>query len=406
MTARFARTTSSSPVRGRPAPSKPSNNKKQDERNPDVLVIHLTEGDIRDFKVKRSSIKSVEYWEDMLMAEGERLVASRNFSKAFEYYLAVQARNPRWKGLSEHVDQLLFQEGNWALSGNERDKGIRLLTELHRRRPDYPGLAQTLARSYGNRVEEAVSNESYAYGRKILHELEGIAPNDSLVRTLANRFQSRAREIANQGEQAKGAEQLDALTEALHIWPKIEGVAEPYAEAFRALPTLDVGVLDVPRPVAPWNLSPASERVNPLLYRPLLRDESEEAMLGQKVSQIASNVEIGDLGRRLEIRLKHGIRWSDDYPGTIRHRRRSRPLRPRPAALAFLQRPVGEPAGTDRDHRHRCGHRAPESLAGLAPVLADGARRPGACLVGRPRLNAGGPTADRRRHVRFRFRVG
>ncbi len=330
-------------------PKKPQDNKKQEERNPDILIIHLTEGDIRDFKVKRSSIKSVEYWEDMLLAEGDRLVASKNFAKAFEYYLAVQARNPNWKGLNDRVDQMLFQEGSWALSGNDRDKGIRLLSELHRRRPDFPGLAPTLARAFGTRVEEAVSNEAYAFGRKILHDLEGIAPNDSLVRTLTNRFQTRSRDFAKRGESAVGAERLDDLTESLRIWPTIEGVAEPYEKAFRELPTLDVGVLDVPRPVAPWNVSHASERLNPLLYRPLLADETEEAMLGQRVPQIAASLEIGDLGRRLEIRLKHGIRWSDDTRELSVIDVVRSPLGPRPAAFAVLQRPVGEPAGTDRD---------------------------------------------------------
>lgn len=290
----------------------PKKQDKKKKRNLDVLIIHLTEGDIRDFKVKRASIKSVEYWEDMLLAEGERLVAVKNFSKAFEYYLAVQARNPHWKGLREHVDDLLFQEGSWALSDNERDRGIRLLTELYHRRPDYPGLANVLARAFATRVEEAVSNEDYAYGRKILHDLQTIAPSDSQIRVLTNRFQTRARDLASQAERTAGAERLDNLTHALRVWPTLEGAAQPFENAFRELPTLDVGVLDVPRPVAPWIRSPASKRITPLLYRPILLDESEEALLGEPAGQIAASVELGDLGRRLEIRLKRGIRWSDD----------------------------------------------------------------------------------------------
>lgn len=276
------------------------------------VVIHLLEGDQRDFRVKRISIRSVEYWEDMLLAEAEKLVLRRNFAKAFEYLLAVQARNPRWKGLNEAVDRLLFEEGSWALAGNERARGIRLLRELYARRPDYPGLSAKLAESFGSVVEGALQQGDYAYGRKVLHELTTIAPESTVISDLKTRYGQRASELAEKAASADGAAaRLDLLTQSLRVWPDQQETPERFAEAFRATPTLEVGVIDVPRPVAPWINSRAAARVAPLLFRPILVDDSDEAMTGVKGGQVAQSVELADLGRRLDIRLNRNLLWSD-----------------------------------------------------------------------------------------------
>ncbi len=83
------------------------------------------------YKVKRTSIRSIEYFEDMLLAAGERLVAQRNFAKAFEHYLLIKNRAGDWKGLQEHVDRLLFEEASDALLKNDAEHGLRLLRELY-----------------------------------------------------------------------------------------------------------------------------------------------------------------------------------------------------------------------------------------------------------------------------------
>jgi peptide/nickel transport system substrate-binding protein len=284
---------------------------KKDE-NPDELIIHLLEGEQKDFKVKRSSIKSVEYWEDILLAESDRLIGARNFPKAFEYLLAVQARNPNWKGLVDHFDKLLFEEGSWALAGNDRPKALRLLEDLQRRRPEYPGLAPKLAEAFAGEIEKAVADGAYAYGRKVLHDLGELAPDSTVLADLRNRYLTRSRDLAKQAEAARGYERLDLLARSLRVWPDQQGTPERFAEAFRELPTLDVGVVDVPRPVAPWINSPASARVTPLLYLPLLVDETDDALLGKKAGQLVTGLELGDLGRRIEIQLRDDVRWSDD----------------------------------------------------------------------------------------------
>ena len=83
-------------------------------------------------------------------------------------------------------------------------------------------------------------------------------------------FIARATERIKQGESASPAERLDALIDALRIWPTLPGAEEKYLKAFEAEPTLDVGVTDVASPLGPWVHSRADARVIQLLYRPLL----------------------------------------------------------------------------------------------------------------------------------------
>src|SRR5437867_3284795 len=110
------------------------------EAQDDAIVIHLLDSEPSDFRVKRTSIRKIEYFEDVLLAEGDRLVLTRQYDKAFEHYLAVRTRNPSWAGLDDRVDRLLFKEGSEALLGPDGERGLRLLSELHARKPDYPGL--------------------------------------------------------------------------------------------------------------------------------------------------------------------------------------------------------------------------------------------------------------------------
>jgi peptide/nickel transport system substrate-binding protein len=283
---------------------------KTDDREEEVTV-HLFKGDIRDFKVKRSQIKQIEYFENMLLAEMDRRLLARDYLRAFECALRVQTRNPGWPGLDDHVNRLLFAEGSEALMSSDGERGMRLLRELHARKPDFPGLLDRLGESYGSKIARAFDLGLFAKGRKILHELEQLAPNHPSVTEARDRFIARARGLVQEASKRAGVERLDALAEALRVWPELEGAGALYNAAFAAEPTLDVAVTDVPRPPGPWVHSPADARVARLLYLPLLATDDEEAMKGERPGQVAEAVESSDLGRKLSIRVRPRIAWSD-----------------------------------------------------------------------------------------------
>ncbi|WP_422929983.1 ABC transporter substrate-binding protein [Singulisphaera sp. PoT] len=292
------------------------------------IPLHLLQGEIRDYKIKRGLIKKVEYFEDLLLADGERLVRAGDFAKAFESYLRVQNRQGNWPGLDDHVNQLLFEEGSAALRDGDGERGVRLLRELFARKPKYPGVSDKLATAYGTRASRAFDLGLYAKGRRILHELEPLAPNHPTLREVQSRFITRAQKLAEDAGKASGDRRLDMLVEGLRVWPTLEGLGDRYATSFREETTLDVAVTDVPHPIGPWIETPADERINRLLFLPLFAHDDEDSIQGKAHGQLASGLESGDLGRKLVVSIRKSIPWSDG----------SRPVSSADVARAFIDR--------------------------------------------------------------------
>ena len=291
--------------------SKQQKGDDQDDAKTTVKIHLLQEADVRDFTVKRSGIKSVEYFEDLLLAESERLVLARDFARAFECLLRVKSRNPGWVGLDDHVNRLLFAEGSTALIAGDNERGLRLLRELLARDRAFPGLLDQIASAYSRWIAHALDLGKFAKGRRFLHELEEMAPEHLAVRDLRNRFIARASKQVKDAESRSGAERLDGLIDALRIWPTLEGAESLYIKAFESMPTLDVAVADIARPLGPWVRSPADARVSRLLYWPILAADSDDAKAGKVAGQLAAGLQSSDLGRRLLFRLRDGIVWSD-----------------------------------------------------------------------------------------------
>ncbi|MHC5542460.1 ABC transporter substrate-binding protein, partial [Singulisphaera rosea] len=275
------------------------------------VFVHLLEGDMRDFRLRRASIRKVDYFEDMLIAEGERRTLSRDFTKAFECLLRVQTRQPGWEGLESRVDRFLFEEGSMALVDGNGEQGLRLLRELFQRKPKFPGLADKLASAYSARARKAFDVGAFAKGRSILHELETLAPDHSAYIGTRDLFITKARTLTEAAASQPAPKRIDSLTEALRVWPKLDDAVAKYNIAFAAMPTLDVAVTDIPRPLGPWVHSPADERTNRLLYVPVLARDDEDAFRGKAPGQLASSIELSDVGRKLIFKIKGGVMWSD-----------------------------------------------------------------------------------------------
>jgi peptide/nickel transport system substrate-binding protein len=275
-------------------------------------VISGIDSEIRDFKVRRSAIDNVEYFEDLLLGESARLLAAREFARAFECCLRVRLRDPRWPGLDDHINSILFGEGSQALAAGDADRGLRLLRELLARNRDFPDVVKLIGSAYGKRIDRAIQLGLYARGRRILHELELLAPQAAVAGAERAVFVAKAKSRLESTAGKTGPERLDALTESLRIWPALDDVAAEYERAFSAMPTLDVGVVDVPTELGPWLSTPADARLSRLLYVPILAADDEDARLGKHADQLAEKVESSDLGRRLLIQIRSTFRWSDD----------------------------------------------------------------------------------------------
>src|SRR5262249_22225417 len=129
--------------------------------------------------------------------------------------------------------------------------------------------------------------------------------------TMRGLFVARATRRLQDAGAVSRPDRLDALVDALRIWPTLEGAEARYRRAFAEEPTLDVGVTDVAAPLGPWVRSWADARLSRLLYRPILARDDQDARRGKGPDQLAASVEASDLGRRLLIRIRPGVLWSD-----------------------------------------------------------------------------------------------
>ena len=293
----------------RPSSKDPFAKKNVDEVD-ELILIHMLDGEQRDYKVKRGSIKSVEYFDDMLLAETDRLIREGDFPRAFERLLLVKSRDPNWKGVEDRVNKLLYEEGSAALI-EDNARGLRLLADLNARQPDYPGLVDRLATSYGKRIDKTFEAGDYLVGRRLIKELERLAPNHSEVRTAREKFAGKAKSLVELSSKSPASDRVDRLAEAGRIWPDSDGLEASYRQAFRAEPTLIVAVGDLADPIGPFPTSPAAERVARLLYLPLLANDDEPSTRGEAAGQLLDGLESVELGRGLKIRLKAGAIWSD-----------------------------------------------------------------------------------------------
>ncbi len=300
--------------RGMDLPPKPGDEEAAEDERTSKVALHTIGPEPQDFVVDRVNVRKVDYFEDLLLAEGDRLRGQRKYDRAFEHYLAVKRRDPAWAGLDERVNRLLYEEGSTALADGDGERGLRLLRELNARRADYPGLADRLGGAYGDRIDRAFARGAYALGRKVLRELQGLTPDHPVVAQARARFVAAAKAEADRAAApgATPADRAEAMAEALRIWPGLEGGASKYEAAFVASPVLDVGVIDLARGEGPWETIPGEARVSRLVYRPALADATEEARRGDRPGQLAAGVEVADLGRRLVVTMKpDAATWGD-----------------------------------------------------------------------------------------------
>ena len=281
-----------------------------EEDEEDMVVVHLLEGENRDYKVRRSSIKAVDYFEDLLIADADRLIAAGDFTRAFERLLLVRLRDPAWRGLDDAVNRLLFAEGSATLLEDD-GRGLRLLTDLLARKPDYPKLVDRLVTAFSGKVTRAIAANDFHGGRELLRGMARLAPNHAETAATREKFVGRARALVDEAARLGPGGRVDRLAEAARVWPELPGLDATYAAAFRAMPTVRVAVADLADPVGPFPRSPAGERVCPLLYIPVVADADEASLRGEPPGQLLATWKLAELGLAWQVGFKGQFRWSD-----------------------------------------------------------------------------------------------
>ncbi len=335
----------------RPLPLHPTKDKPE-PLEPHVR-IRLSGGDGREFEIVRQRIDTIKHWEDLLIEQGDK-VATKDGNLAFDFYYAARKRDPNWPTLSKKMQDFLYFEAANRMAQTEYKLAIDRLHELSQLNPGYPEVQNAMTRAVKSLAEAAFDEREYADARYYLFKLEQDYPDNDTARQLRRRLSGEAekRQRAARDKEAAGTlrEACLLIAQAADIWPALPGLDADFARIFRKYPILTVGVRELPERFGPW-APPGSPdaRVARLLHVPLM----EISGIGENTqftSRIAPDFKLEELNRRVRLRVRSGLRWSDGKAITAMDVARSITARTDPdlpsydAALASALAGVSVPA--------------------------------------------------------------
>lgn len=219
------------------------------------LTVRLVGDDVTEYEVPWKNITNVKLYEEMLLDEGNRLVAEGKLDEAFDYFHHLRNIKPDWPGLQESIDRYLFADAR-NLAGKEKKRyseSLAVLEELYARRPDFQvsatsTLLDVISNLFDRIVNEYYEKKDFRSARYLLQRMTDKykANRPASVDKWINQFQQMAgakRDEARELLKAqKYREALSSMKEMVAIWPTVAGGAELEVEISAAYPLVFVGV--------------------------------------------------------------------------------------------------------------------------------------------------------------------
>jgi len=268
-----------------------------------------------EFSALWRNIAEVRFFEQMVLAEANALVAAGRFDEVFDYFEFLQQDAYRnTPGLDESIDNYLLSESRaW------RDKGVpetslALLNAVYARNPAHDSLSAAYGEVIDVLVAARVESEEYALARLMLAQLSGRFPRHPVVQVWEARLQAVATkmlaEARTQLDRGSFREAHTLVNQAAAIWPGHAEAIQLLSEVQSKYRQISVGV------TAPWKPSGDSRlddwggrRSGRLLSRSLLEFTGVGPQGGQYDCPLGEFSK-EDLGRRLHFQLRPGIRTS------------------------------------------------------------------------------------------------
>ncbi len=234
-----------------------------ERRVPDALP---TEGSLKlrrlshpsiPYEVDWSAIDKIELYEQMLLAEAERLTAAAEYAEAFQYYSFLATNYAQLPALEAALQSHLWREASAAYVAGNRDQAWPVLQALYLRNPQYSRLAGAVLAVSDDLIAARLKQKNFAAARAVVDALEHTFPKIPLenVARWRARFETDAQEQITKARAALAAEQFsearDAVTMARAILPSIEGGEELWKQIQTIAPEIRVGVAQAATTTAP-----------------------------------------------------------------------------------------------------------------------------------------------------------
>ncbi|MEQ8846885.1 ABC transporter substrate-binding protein [Botrimarina sp.] len=278
-----------------------------------ALRGRLVESPATEIEIPYGSIKSVERFEERLLAEAQRLADAGRYGDAYFYFARLEKDYADTPGFEQAFLKALSGEARAKFRDGQHDHALALLQTINERSPGLRGLAGAVD-SIGDAIlSQRWRDEDYAGVRQTIDTIRSqfggleLSIGDRWIDRIQQRAEQQAAQAERLAEQGQTREALRLATAAADLAPESKAVADLLTRLSLAEPTLWVAV---------WETAPTD--VPPRIDRPAASRQSD--LLGGRLSQLVDYAPTG------------GDYESSAGQIDVGPDRRSITLRPRPGA--------------------------------------------------------------------------
>ena len=216
-----------------------------------VLTIELVSEPGKKYEVKWRDIKKYEQFENMLLAEANKVVSQKQFDLAYLYFERLLNEYPKLKGLPEAIEEYQVQNAFFLYQKNKFNQALGILDGIREKNPSRPGIDASVSRVADKIVEEYVAKDRYDAAFTLIKRFQ--ATNQAArfpfvakwIKVLTD--QAEALRAKSQASIAAGnpRDAYDSAKEMIRVYPVLPGGIEYFQEIIRKYPLLQVGTTSV-----------------------------------------------------------------------------------------------------------------------------------------------------------------
>lgn len=285
----------------------------------DKLIVKKLDDPTQDYEILWTDIVKVRFFEQMILDQALELARGgekdpKKFDEAYLYFDFLKHSYPKMHGLDAGLAEYLYEDARHWQGEEQFENALALLEELYLIDPQYGRLEAALGAATQKLAELDAAGDDYPAARGRIARLRKKYPQHAVVAKLEQEWAKTAGKALAEARTKAEAEQHREAWElglrAVYVWPPLPEATKFLQELYERYPRIIVGVT-LPGGKAPADrmLDWAARRRGRLLHRLLLEYAGPGANGGRYECPLGT-VEMTDIGRRLALTLRTGIRWS------------------------------------------------------------------------------------------------
>ena len=202
----------------------------------------------KSYKVDWSRIRKIELFEEMILAEANRLTKRRKFDDAYWHIDFLLNNYPDTSQLSASIVDYLIANAKDEFNAGKYHDALSMLEEVQQRSPDKVDVLNGIRRVMDKLLGQYIEREEYWQARQLLlrRDRKTSSDWDELVERWEEKLNKMAGRYLDEAQNHLASQRyrnaLDATHRALKISPSLPGVRELVTQLAREYPIVMVGV--------------------------------------------------------------------------------------------------------------------------------------------------------------------